>query len=271
MQGISRTTICYRNDDVNDLSTELADLSEIFLIRGVPLAMAVEPGNLTDETASWLLALKARHGSLVEIVQHGWNHTRYSKGEFDGSRSYVQQFEDLKRGKEKLESVFRMDFFPMLTIPFGVYTADTVLAASHLKYKVFSGHYDYRISRRIFYLLGHLLGKGKFFGHSVSNHLKYYPGTKMFEIDTSISFIKQYLDPSNNTCSMYSLEEILLMFEKFRKLTTVVVFLLHHRFHREKRYMELVERVVDELQKRDDVRFASYEEVYLKHAWPPMV
>ena len=170
----SHTKVCFRNDDVNILDKELIRLTKIFMDRCIPITYAVEPANVTTETINWLKQMKKDIPDLIEIVQHGWDHSWHGKGEFGIGRSYNQQLNDLQRGKEKLENIFGDDFFPMITIPFSVYNRDTIKAADSLHYKVVSGHYNYRISRRLFYFVGHILGKGQLFGRHISIHLNYY-------------------------------------------------------------------------------------------------
>jgi len=259
--------VLFRNDDVNTLTPQLVGLTEIFIRRGIPVTHAIEPGNVTEETANWLKDVKKNHPGLLEIAQHGWNHTLYKKGEFDGSRSYEQQFNDLKRGKEKLESIFGDNFFPMITIPFGVYNQHTIKACDTLGYKVICRHYNYRISRRLFYRIGQIFGNPQLFGRHVSYHLNHCPGTQMFEIDSAISFIKKYYSHHTNKCEMFSAGEIIRAFQQFLKHTPVIVFLLHHRFHHQNHQIHLVEDVVDELQKRRDVWFASYSATYKEYAF----
>jgi len=261
---LKKTIVCFRNDDVNDLTPELISLTEIFTNKGIPITHAVEPGNLTASTINWLKRLKKDYPELIEIVQHGWDHSIYLKGEFDNSRVYQEQLNDLNRGKEKLEDVFGEDFFPMVTIPFGVYNQDTIKAANSLQYKVFCGHYNYRISRRLFYLVGHVLGKGQLLGYHVANHLKYYPGTQLFEIDSAISFIKRYYGHHTNHCDMNNVEEMINEFTKFKKRIPVVVFLLHHRFHYQAQHMDLVREVLEKLQAGEDIRFSNYAQIYHK-------
>jgi hypothetical protein len=262
MGSMLSTKVCFRNDDVNSLTEPLMGLTEILLKRKVPITHAVEPGNVTIETIHWLKQLKSNYPHLIEIIQHGWNHTFHVKGEFGGGRSYEEQFIDLKQGKEKMERIFKEDFFPVITVPWDLYNKVTIKAANQLGFKVFCVHYDYRISRRLFYSLGHFLGRGQLFGKPISNHLKCYPGTQMLQIDTAISLIKRYFDLFGNECEFFSTKEILSAFNKVRKLIPVVVFLFHHKYHQKGSHFQLVEDVLDELQHRKDVDFVSHSRIY---------
>ena len=172
---------------------------------------------------------------------------------------------DLTNGFEKMVSKFETDFFPALTIPFGVYSSDTIKAASSLGYKVFCSHYNYRLSRRMFYVVGHILGKGQVLGRRISNHLKRYPGTEMLQIDTSISFIRKYFDDFGTGCQMFSAEEIMAMFKRLEKLIPVVVLLLHHRYFIQKDDLRLVHDVLDQFERRGDIQYVTCAEIYQEY------
>jgi len=257
--------ILFRIDDVNSLTKELKNVSEIFLQRKIPITYAVEPGNVTDKCVSWLKNLKQEMPELIGITQHGWDHSKYQTGEFDNTRTFEEQFGDLKRGRNRLKELFGEDFFPMLTIPFGVFNRDTIRAADQLGFRVFCIHFNYRLSRRLFYKLGHTFGKIQIFGKKVSNHMRYMPGTNMFEIDSALSFVKKYKDDYGTECSMYAFDEMMVDFAKFQKYITTIVILLHHRYHCNKESLNLVKKVVEELEKRQEVTFSSYSQVYREH------
>lgn len=263
MNRFIKTKVCFRNDDVNILTPELVSLTNILINRGISITHAVEPCNITVETIDWLKKMKEDLPNLIEIVQHGWDHSWHDKGEFGGKRLYEEQYIDLRCGKEIMEETFGIDFFPMLVVPCDCYNKDTIKAVSLLQYKVFSVHYNYRTSRRIFYNIGHLLGKGQLFGRHISNHLNYYPGTQMFEIDTSISFIKKYL--GYNECEMNSVKEITRAFNVLKKQIPVVSFSLHHRLHNKKIHIDLFTSVLDEIQMMNNVTFVNYEKIYQEY------
>lgn len=257
--------VCFRNDDVNTVTPELDKVTDIFVSRGIPITHGVEPANMTTQTVRWLRDLKKRYPNLMEIVQHGWSHQKHGRGEFGPGRSFEKQLIDLTNGFEKMVSEFETDFFPALTIPFGVYNADTIKAASSLRYKVFCSHYNYRLSRRMFYVVGHILGKGQIFGRRISNHLRRYPGTEMLQIDTSISFIRKYFDDFGTGCQMFPVEEIMAMFRRLQKLIPVVVLLLHHRYFIQKDHLRLVHDVLDQFERRGDIQYVTCEELYREY------
>ena len=54
--------------------------------------------------------LKAKNPTLVEIMQHGFDHKRRFSGEFGGKRSYEDQFKDISKGKEIMQQKFGNNF-----------------------------------------------------------------------------------------------------------------------------------------------------------------
>lgn len=254
--------VCFRNDDVNTLTDELKNITDIFIEQDIPIAHAVEPGNVTVETVEWLKLQKNAYPELIEIVQHGWNHTRHGRGEFCGARSFAEQLRDLKTGREILESQFNGGFLPMITFPYGIYKDYTVRAAEESGFSLLSSLYDLRLSRRLFYSMGRGLQKTHVKEKRISYHLNYIPNTRIFEIDASISFIKQYFDDYGDECEMYSVEEIMSQFSKAGKVNPVIVLLLHHRFHKTNESLDLIENVISNLKSNFDVEFASFAHIY---------
>jgi hypothetical protein len=257
-----KSKICFRNDDVNILSPELIDLTSLFIEKRIPITHAIEPANVTMETASWLKALKRKNPDLIEIVQHGWKHKKYGAGEFGKSRTYYEQLEDLQRGKDKMEKIFGEYFFPLLTFPFGVYDKNTIKAANNLKFAAICTYYNDRIANRLFYFIGRHLKKGQIFNKNISYHLNYHPYTNLFQIDTTISFIKNYHDDYGKDCDFFSYNEIINGYEKAKKRISVIVFLLHHRFHHKKEHIHLVELVLNRLISDKTIEFHSARNIY---------
>jgi hypothetical protein len=76
-----RTFVFFRNDDVNRMEPGLVETTDILNGLDIPISHAVEPGNLDPQTREWL---RSRAANGVEIVQHGFSHTRHDLGEFGG-------------------------------------------------------------------------------------------------------------------------------------------------------------------------------------------
>jgi peptidoglycan/xylan/chitin deacetylase (PgdA/CDA1 family) len=260
----------FRNDDVNVLDPELVAVSRRCTDEGVSITHTVEPANVTDEAAAWLLEEKLKLGRLVEIMQHGYDHRLRDLGEFGGSRPYEDQFEDLKRGKEILIEKFGNDFLPILNFPFGPYNQASMRAADRLGFRVVSSHYNHRQSRRLMYTVGHALKLGQILGKHVSWHLDFYPRTGMFSVDMAASFIDRYIGEHGSiTCDFHPLEAMKANIEAFIPYTPVIGVLLHHRFHHYPESLDLITDTIRHLKMIPDAEFLNIEEIYERYCPDP--
>ncbi len=266
MKVPGQVEVFFRNDDANDLTDELVSLTGLFTQRGIPITHAIEPGNLTTRCVEWLKGIKKQSPQFLELVQHGWNHTRHQRGEFDETRSIENQRTDLRNGKEKLERTFGSEFFPAITFPWGVYTDESIEAANALGYNVFCSGVGYSYRRRAFDRLGRLLGKRQIGGRFVSYHLDYVPGTRLFEIDSSIDLIRKYYGHQSTECDMFDPGEILEKVRESRTKTPVIGILLHHRFYGTQEHLDVAARVLDLLMQDRSVSFTTYQSLYKKYA-----
>ncbi|MCB1162739.1 MAG: polysaccharide deacetylase family protein [Candidatus Krumholzibacteriia bacterium] len=258
----------FRNDDVNELTPELIALSELFFAAEIPIIHAVEPGNVTDDCVDWLLEKKAQHGRLLEIMQHGYNHTKHYDGEFGGKRGYREQYEDLKRGQDIMDARFGDQWFSAMNFPYGPYNQDAIRAVDALGYKVFNGHYNPRRSRRLFYALGRLMGKGQIMNRHISHHLEIYPGTSTFTIDMAITYIDSYYGHyGSQECTFFSVDELMQRFEEAKRHINAIGWLLHHRYHNSEASLRLVQDTIDAVRKSDPaIEFWNFEEIHAAYA-----
>lgn len=235
--------IFFRNDDVRDrLDQSLVELTKLFIEKKIPIIHAVEPANISEEVANWLLRMKLDFPEYVEIMQHGYDHTiknKIKKGEFGGQRTYKEQYDDIKCGKDLMNKWFGDLWFPAFNFPYAPYNLAAIKAVDDLDYKVINSHFNNGISRKLFYFAGHLINKGNLFNHHVSWNLDYYPGTKLFEIDMNISFIKEYLNEKEDAV-FFNLDELISDTIKYSKYRTTGV-LFHHRYHNSGSKLKLVE------------------------------
>lgn len=262
--GMSKTLVFFRNDDVNRIEPGLREMTELFVERGIPVSHAVEPANLTDPTRDWLLGFRPEQ---VEIVQHGFAHTRHDRGEFGGARSAAEQRRDLEVGLTILREAFGDRFFPAMSFPFGSYNEATIPLLDELGYPVLSSHRRHQFSRQVFYLLGRVLGRGRWLGRHVSHHLRTYPGTKVLEVSVTISPIRSYLKtPSGTDCEFHPLDGLKAMFRACRRQSPVVGVVLHHRYHRDEERLEPLAGFLDWLQARPDLEFTDLRGVHARFA-----
>ena len=253
----------FRNDDVNILDEELVAVSRRCTDAGVPLTHAVEPANVTDEAAAWLLAEKARDPRLIEIMQHGYDHRQRDLGEFGGNRPFADQLRDLGRGKEIMQEKFGDSFLPCLNYPFGPYNSHSMRAADELGFRIISSHYNCRLSRRAMYAVGHALRRGKILDKHISWHLDYYPGTGLFSIDMAVSFIRSYIGHyGSRDCIFHELEWLKSRVADFIPHTPVIGILLHHRFHISAQSLDLVTNLIHHFKSLAGAEFLGMGEVY---------
>ena len=240
----------FRNDDIRQtLDKSLITIQRIFKERKIPIIFAVEPANVSKEVVDWLLQEKKQHPELIDIMQHGYDHkikNRKKKGEFGGDRTYKEQYDEILKGKELMDSFFGDAWFPMFNFPYAPYNKAAIQALQDIGYKVINSHYNIDWKRRLFYVIGHILGKGLLFDHHVSWNMKKYPGTTMYEISMNISFIKQYYNEQTN-CEFYTYNELCNQIDQYSATPFPVGLLLHHRYHTTVESISLIERVLDYL------------------------
>ncbi len=256
----------FRNDDVNILDRELQAVTARCVDEGVPITHTVEPANVSDETVDWLLQQKAHDPRLIEITQHGYDHVERDVGEFGGKRSHEDQFADLSRGRQMLVERFGAGFFPCLNFPFGPYNRSSMRAADDLGFRVICSHYNCRLSRRVMYGVGHLLGLGQILGKHISYHLDFYPRTGMFCVDMAVSFIARYIGPHGSvTCDFHPLEVMERNIRKFIPFTPVIGVLLHHRYHHTEQSLDLITDTIRTIKTIPDAEFLNIEEIYNRY------
>lgn len=253
------TEVFFRNDDVAVPEAGLVEMTGLLLERGAKVSHAVEPGNLTPEIASWLLD---HVGRGVEIIQHGFKHAVHDRGEFGGNRPRADQERDLREGLRILDEAFGDRWLRCMSFPFGLYNADTMSLLDELAYPLVSCHWRHQLSRRLFYVVGRTLRRGKLLDRHIPWHLKRYPGTHLREISVTISPIASYhLDEGPLCCRFRDLPTLQAQFEICRRQTPVVGVVLHHKYHDTPEKLQVLADLTDWLAAQDDVRFTTIEDV----------
>lgn len=255
--------LIFRNDDIrNSLDESLVRLTEIFVQRNIPITHAVEPANISREVADWIIQQKEKYPSLIEIMQHGYDHTiknTQKKGEFGGQRGYEEQFLEIKNGKEIMNRYFGDLWFPAFNFPFGPYNESAMMAVANNNFKVVNGSCGNDFKRKLFYFIAHKLKKEYFLGYRVPWNLKMRPKSHIFEIDMNVSFIDKYYD-ENTGCKFLTLPE--LKYETGHFIGQKVIgVLLHHRYHISSDHFKLVEDYLDWCRKRNFM-FGTLQSIY---------
>ncbi len=110
-------TLWWRDDDAAELTPALERLLDLSAGSGVPLALAVIPGQMSPELPARLAGSEG-----VSVLQHGWrhvNHARPGEGgwELGDHRPLEQVSEDLASGHRRLADAFGARFLPVLVPP----------------------------------------------------------------------------------------------------------------------------------------------------------
>jgi len=134
--------IFFRDDDIDEDEESLIRLLDLFLAHGVPLNLAIIPNLLTEATVRRLHTRELWIPESLGLIQHGWSHTNHEqegrKCEFGISRSLADKFNDIARGKSRLEDAFGPRFYPAFTPPWNRCTQDTFGVLDELGFVVFS-------------------------------------------------------------------------------------------------------------------------------------
>ena len=223
----SRTTIFFRNDDPDtfergDKREVLYALTDIFVGKEIPLVHAVVPNIVTEKTVLYLRKSIEDTG-MIEAIQHGWQHKRYVKGEFDHSRSYEDQFADIQAGRQRMLDLFGNLFYPAFSAPYGVYTAATYETLDRLEYTVVSSAVKYGLKRRTFNSIGRALRRSVVFGKRVSYHCRRIPGTNVNEVSVAVNAMN-----SRGRTGLLPPEVILRRIDEIRPFTPCIGILFHH-------------------------------------------
>lgn len=264
----------FRNDDVRDtLDDSLIKITNICIKKNIPISHTVEPANVSKEVVDWLLKMKKEYPNLIEIVQHGFSHQlnyqkkiggKLKKGEFGGDRSYEEQYAEINEGKELMDKNFGTLWFPLFTFPYGARNTATLKAIKDIGFLVVNGSMSVIMKHKLVYLIGRILHREMLFGRKISWNLKYKPGTNLFQIDTSFSVIKKYLD-ENNKAIFYTLNELKKITKKYLKKESIIGIVLHHRYHDSPEKIMLLEDYLSWLKNIPDTRFVTQEEIYNKY------
>ncbi len=134
--------IFFRDDDIDEDEESLIRLLDLFLAHGAPLNLAIIPDLLSEATVKRLHTRELWIPESLGLIQHGWKHVNHElegrKCEFGISRSLADKFNDIARGKSRLEEAFGPRFYPAFTPPWNRCTQDTFGVLDELGFVVLS-------------------------------------------------------------------------------------------------------------------------------------
>lgn len=132
----------FRDDDVDEDEASLHRLLDLFLSAKTPISLGVIPGRLTDAAIASLTERQRQHPGLIELNQHGWQHTNHErtgkKCEFGPSRSLAEQLADIAAGRARMNAAFSTAWFPAFIPPWNRCTATTAQVLDQLGFRVLS-------------------------------------------------------------------------------------------------------------------------------------
>lgn len=242
-------SLFFRNDDPDvffygDKRDILYRMTDVFVGKNIPIAQAVVPGCVSEKTVRYFNRIRQNTGQL-ELIQHGWKHKKYKMGEFDNTRTYEQQQQDIEHGNNVMTDYFDLINFHAFTAPYGVYSTDTLSILSRMKYQVLSSGVAFSRKRRYFDRLGKLLKRNFIFNKRVSYHEHRCARHEFSEISTSINIIKRM-----KPIEILSKSEILARIDQIKCFTNYIGILLHHIFLSKKDCV-MLGALLDEIKERN--------------------
>lgn len=262
---MNKKIIFFRNDDIREtIEPELIKLVDIFSAANVPISLAVEPANVTQEVVDWVLEKRKQHPGIFELIQHGYNHNKfltYPKGtEFGTTRTFEDQYQDIQKGKQLMDTYFNQNWFPAMAFPYGSFNSPALKALDKAQFKVLSTSVTFSFPHQVKNLVGRVLQKDFIRGKKVSHHNRIRKPYKFVELDCSINIIKKYI--TENTAEHFSLEKIIADIEESATYSPVIGILFHHRFHTEQ--FEDIKKLIDWIKKSGTYEFSTMENLYSK-------
>lgn len=242
--------IFLRNDDVRDsLDKELVDLTNICIKNNVPISHAVEPANVGVEVVEWLKKIKSEHPEKIEIIQHGYDHNKNNpnqKYEFGHKRTYIDQLNSIREGKNIMNFHFGSLWTPVFTFPYGTFNAETLKALQREEYKAISSKIEFTAVNQLKNFIGKSLKMDFILGKKINYHPKMRRNYGLQELSVSANLIKSY--QNSNSATHYSIEEVEQQVYNASRYTNVVGILFHHRFHTD--YIKSVEYLIERLKSK---------------------
>ena len=260
---MSKKIIFFRNDDVREsIEPELVKLIDIFSAAEVPISLAVEPANVTQEVVDWVLEKQKCYPKVIEVIQHGYDHNKESKypqgTEFGTTRTFEDQYQDIQKGKQLMDTYFGKNWFQAMAFPYGSFNTPALLALDKAEFKVLSTGVTLSFPHQLKNWMGRLLKKDLIKGKKISHHNCIRKPYKFVELDCSVNIIKKY--HTENTAEHFSLEKIIENVQTSSKYSSVIGILLHHRFHTDQ--FETIKKLVEWLKNSGQYEFRTMKSLY---------
>ncbi|MEA3514940.1 MAG: glycosyltransferase, partial [Nanoarchaeota archaeon] len=232
--------VFFRDDDVHEVTDKFIDLNNLFSDKNIPIHYSVIPCTMSKNLIEYLNNIKKKQHN-IEIGQHGWSHKKHGDSvsyEFGDKRSYSEQYEDISKGRNKIESNFEINPNLVFTPPHNRLNSDTIKVLEKL---------DFRIISSSCYS---------------DEYNKIRPPQKIRDIPICLDlFIK--IDDK------WILKDKRELIKEFfiKKQNGIVGIMIHHKFFSDKKEFELLNEFID-LMIREKVQFKSFAQInnYLKQS-----
>jgi hypothetical protein len=165
--------IFIRIDDIGQYDVNTIKLIDLLLSQDISLSLGVIPKLVEQSMASYLKESKKEYGKKLDLIQHGYQHDRY---EFYLDKNTNKQIEYLKMGRNILNNYLgEQNIVPYFIPPWNIYNILTLSALKKTGYQIISVQENTKISRQIFYKIGHLTNKCLIAGRHISYNFKKNP------------------------------------------------------------------------------------------------
>jgi hypothetical protein len=134
--SLKKPLIFFRADDIGIPSQRFSQLIGCFQKNRLPLCLATVPAWTTEPRFSELLRITGENDSQLCWHQHGRVHRNFEntgkKQEFGPARTKQEIYNNLTKGKKRLEEILGKRFHPVFTPPWNRCSASTLLALADL-------------------------------------------------------------------------------------------------------------------------------------------
>lgn len=245
--------VFFRVDDVDIYSENLIKLTDIFVKNEIPVSYQVIPKLVESKTVEYLNKDEIKK-YVSDIGQHGYQHKNWGGGEFSSNRSYEQQREDITLGLEIIKKNFAETWNGVFTFPWGQFDDNTLKVIRNNEFRVYSKFFSTKLVSAIAYNVLRLTKKEHFRNRVISYHkIKRYNAR---ELSICVDFNKEY---KLNTFKAY--DQIVNEYEKAKKVTDCIGFLLHPNHIDSNKGMETIEKVIEYLKQSKEISFATIADI----------
>lgn len=134
-----------RDDDVAQDNAFFMELRSFLLQEELPIVYGMIPASMDAVLAQQLLFLQQKKPQLIDIAQHGYQHTNHHSGslekyEFGPLRTYQQQHQDIEHGQKLMQKHFLTHHSSIFIPPYNAFDQHTLKALVSLGFQGFSAN-----------------------------------------------------------------------------------------------------------------------------------